>query len=34
MEENVLKDFETFEEFPNKYLLVDANSNVFYIMSN
>lgn len=31
MEENVLKSFETFDEFPNKYLKVDANSDYYYI---
>lgn len=31
MEKNVLRDFDTFEEFPDKNLLVDRNSNAFYI---
>ena len=31
MEENVLKDFETFNEFPNKYLRVNSNSNYYFI---
>ena len=31
MEENVLKDFETFEEFPDKYLKVSKDSNYYYI---
>jgi len=34
MEKNVLKDFETFEEFPDKYLLIDNKSNTFYIKIN
>lgn len=31
MEENVLKDFETFDEFPNKYLEVNKNCEYYYI---
>ena len=31
MEKNVLKDFQTFDEFPEKYLLIDDKSNVFYV---
>lgn len=31
MERNVLKSFETFEEFPDKYLCVDSKSNYYYI---
>ena len=31
MEENVLKDFETFDEFPNKYLKVNESSNYYLI---
>ena len=31
MEKNVLKDFQTFEEFPEKYLLLDEKSNAFYV---
>lgn len=31
MEENVLKSFETFDEFPDKYLKVDINSDYHYI---
>ena len=31
MEENVLKDFETFSEFPDKYLKVNSTSNYFLI---
>ena len=31
MEENVLKSFETFNEFPDKYLKVDNNSDYYYI---
>lgn len=31
MEENVLKSFETFDEFPNKYLKVNSNSNYYFI---
>ena len=34
MEENVLKDFETFEEFPDKYLQVKNKSNYYYIKIN
>lgn len=34
MEKNVLKDFETFEEFPDKYLLIDDKSNAYYIKIN
>ena len=34
MEENVLKDFETFNEFPNKYLKVNKNSNSYLINKN
>ena len=34
MEENVLKDFETFDEFPNKYLKVNKNSNSYLINKN
>lgn len=31
MEENVLKDFETFSEFPDKYLKVNNSSNYYFI---
>ena len=31
MEENVLKSFETFDEFPDKYLKIDINSDYYYI---
>lgn len=31
MEENVLKDYETFSEFPDKYLKVNSTSNYFLI---
>lgn len=31
MEENVLKDFATFSEFPDMYLEVSSNSNYYYI---
>lgn len=31
MEENVLKDYETFSEFPDKYLKVNKNSNYYLI---
>lgn len=31
MEENVLKDYETFSEFPGKYLKVNKNSNYYLI---
>ena len=31
MEENVLKDFETFSEFPDKYLKVSKNSSYYFI---
>lgn len=31
MEENVLKDYETFSEFPDKYLKVSKNSNYYLI---
>lgn len=31
MEKNVLKDFETFAEFPDKYLKIDKNSSYYYI---
>ena len=31
MEENVLKDLETFDEFPNKKILVNRNSDYYYI---
>lgn len=31
MEENVLKDFETFNEFPDKYLKINKNSNYHFI---
>lgn len=31
MEEFVLKDYESFDEFPEKKLLVDKRSNAFYI---
>lgn len=31
MEENVLKDYETFSEFPEKYLKVSKNSNYYLI---
>lgn len=31
MEEKGLKTFETFEEFPNKFLIVDKNTNCYYI---
>ena len=31
MEENVLKDFETFEEFPEYYICISEKSNCFYI---
>lgn len=34
MEKNVLKDFETFYEFPNKYIKVTCNSNYYYIKIN
>lgn len=31
MEKNVLIDFETFSEFPNKYLKVNKDSSYYYI---
>lgn len=31
MEENVLKDLETFDEFPDKQILVNSNSDYYYI---
>lgn len=31
MEENVLKDFETFNEFPDKYLKINKSSNYYFI---
>ena len=31
MEKNVLIDFETFEEFPDKYLCINTNSNYYYV---
>ena len=31
IEENILKKFETFEEFPNKKIMVIRNSNYYYI---
>lgn len=31
MEENVLKDYETFSEFPDNYLKVNKNSNYYLI---
>lgn len=31
MEKDVLRDFETFDEFPDKYLKVDERSNYYYI---
>lgn len=31
MEENVLKDLETFDEFPCKMLIVNGNSDYYYI---
>lgn len=34
MEENVLKDFETFNEFPDKYLKVDKSSNYYLVNKN
>lgn len=34
MEENVLKDFETFAEFPDKSLKINSNSNYFLIKIN
>lgn len=34
MEENVLKDFETFDEFPDKYLKVNKSSNYYLINKN
>ena len=34
MEENILKDFETFDEFPNKYMLIDKNSSYYYVKLN
>lgn len=34
MGENVLKDFETFNEFPDKYLKVNKNSNCYLVNKN
>lgn len=34
MEENVLKDFETFNEFPDKYLKVNKSSNCCLVNKN
>lgn len=34
MEENVLKNFETFLEYPDKYLKVGKNSNLYYIKND
>lgn len=34
MEENVLKDFETFNEFPDKYLKVNKSSNCYLVNKN
>ena len=34
MEENVLKDFETFNEFPEKYLKVNKSSNYYLVSKN
>ena len=34
MEENVLKDFETFNEFPNKYIKVNKSSNYYLVNKN
>lgn len=34
MEENVLKDFETFNEFPEKYLKVNKSSNCYLVNKN
>ena len=31
MEENVLKDFETFKEFPNKNLKISSSSNYYFV---
>ena len=31
MKENILKDFETFSEFPDKYLEITKNSDYYYI---
>ncbi len=32
MKENVLKDFETFDEFPDKYLCINRKSDYYLIM--
>lgn len=34
IEENILKEFETFDEFPNKKIMVNSNSNYYYINKN
>ena len=34
MEENVLKDFETFNEFPDKHLKVSKSSNYYLVSKN
>ncbi len=34
MKENVLKDFETFNEFPDKYLKVNKSSNCYLVNKN
>ena len=34
MNENVLKDFETFDEFPDKYLCISNKSDYYLIMIN
>ena len=34
MEGNVLKDFETFNEFPDKYLKVNKSSNCYLVNKN
>ena len=34
MEENVLKDFEIFNEFPEKYLKVNKSSNCYLVNKN
>ena len=33
MSEQILKDYETFEELPNNYLLINDKSNVFYLIN-
>ena len=34
MTKNVLKDFETFNEFPNNYLCINKDSNYFYVVKD